>query len=143
MDEIAPELNEEVIAQVGNRPITTKNIKLLTHVKHSEFETLFNSASLVVSHAGMGTILTSLKLKKNLIIFPRLQQFCEHRNDHQLATAKHLASLYNIQVATNKEEILAGIEVSRSQVEFFDLKFQERDKFIDNLRTQINSFLGS
>ena len=46
-----------------------------------------SETTLIISHAGMGTIITSLLKEKPLLIMPRLAKYNEHRNDHQLATA--------------------------------------------------------
>ena len=52
----------------------------------------FESAHLVVAHAGMGSILTALELNKPLVVMPRRGHLAETRNDHQFDTAQQLAS---------------------------------------------------
>ncbi len=70
-----------------------------------EFNTLFDKARLVVSHAGMGTILSALQKDKPIIVFPRIAAFGEHRNEHQLATARKFKEMGTVNVAMNEEEL--------------------------------------
>ena len=42
------------------------------------------NASLVISHGGAGTIITALKYSKKLILVPRLKEFGEHTDSHQV-----------------------------------------------------------
>ena len=70
----------------------------------------------------MGSILTALQYRKPIIIMPRRAALGEHRNDHQLATAKWLGNKSGIFVAedetallnllSNKETLISGEEIS-------------------------------
>jgi len=53
----------------------------------------------VVAHAGMGTILTSLRFCRPLVLLPRKAALGEHRTDHQAATAHRLQHLAGVRVA--------------------------------------------
>ena len=105
VDFLAPELSEPVIAQIGKSKYQAINIECRAFLGPKEFESLISSASRVVAHAGMGTVLAAKRLGKPLIIFPRRVEFREHRNDHQLATAKHLNGYPGVFVAWTKEEL--------------------------------------
>lgn len=105
IDEVAPELGEEVIAQVARGDYQPKNIKTLDFIAPDEFNDLFEKARLIVSHAGMGTILSALQLHKPIIIFPRIAALGEHRNEHQLATAEKFKELGSVYVAMDEEEL--------------------------------------
>jgi UDP-N-acetylglucosamine transferase subunit ALG13 len=56
--------------------------EIIEHMEH---------ASHVVSHAGVGTILCAIKAGHVPVVFPRLQQFSETVDDHQLGLARALA----------------------------------------------------
>lgn len=105
IDEIAPELCEDVIAQTYKNRYQVKNIKVVDFLPPDEFQDLFSSARLIVSHAGMGTIISAMTLNKPIIIFPRIAKFGEHRNEHQLATAEKMKELGYVYVANNAEEL--------------------------------------
>lgn len=105
IDELAPQLNEEVVAQVYQCGFTPKNIKTVDFLAPDEFNTLFDKARLIVSHAGMGTILSALQKDKPIIVFPRIAALGEHRNEHQLATAHKFKKMGAVNVAMNEEEL--------------------------------------
>lgn len=105
IDEVAPELGEEIVAQVYQLGFEPKNIKTINFLAPDEFNELFKKARLIVSHAGMGTILSALQQRKPIIIFPRIAALGEHRNEHQLATAEKFKELGSVYVAMNEEEL--------------------------------------
>ena len=105
IDELAPQLNEEVVAQVYQCGFTPKNIKTVDFLAPDEFNTLFDKARLIVSHAGMGTILSALQKDKPIIVFPRIAALGEHRNEHQLATARKFKEMETVNVAMNEDEL--------------------------------------
>lgn len=105
IDEVAPQINEEIIAQVYKCGFTPKNIKTVDFLAPDEFNNLFEKADLIISHAGMGTILSALQKHKPIIIFPRIAALGEHRNEHQLATAEKFKELGSVYVAMNEQEL--------------------------------------
>lgn len=105
LDELAVNLNEDVIAQTFNGEYKPKNIKTVDFVPPDEFSKYFSKARLIVSHAGMGTILSALTKHKPIIVIPRLASLGEHRNDHQLATAMRLDELGFVNVAYDRKQL--------------------------------------
>jgi UDP-N-acetylglucosamine transferase subunit ALG13 len=63
------------------------------------------SATIVVGHAGIGTMLNARLLRKPVVLFPRRAKLGEHRNDHQLATAAALAGRPGIGIARNDNDL--------------------------------------
>ncbi len=105
LDEIASNIDEEIIAQTKGGEYEAKNIRTFDFVPPDEFETIFSQARLIVAHAGMGTIISALKANKPIIVVPRLASLGEHRNDHQIATAKKMDELGYIHVAYDREQL--------------------------------------
>lgn len=100
MDLLVPELRGvEVVAQVSHTEYSIQNMKSFSFLEPQKFNEQFSKADLIVSHAGMGTVISAMKLEKPIIIFPRLASLGEHRNEHQLATARVLEKLKYIHVA--------------------------------------------
>jgi UDP-N-acetylglucosamine transferase subunit ALG13 len=105
LDRIAPELHEDIYAQVLKGKYKPKHIKTLDFISPDEFEKVFAQARLIVAHAGMGTILSALRKSKPLIILPRLASLGEHRNEHQTATARMMKEKNYAYVATDEKEL--------------------------------------
>lgn len=105
VDEVAADLDEEVIAQVYKSNYDAKNIKTINFLPPDEFQKLFSSARMIVAHAGMGTIISAMQQQKPIIVFPRIAKLGEHRNEHQLATAEKMKELGYVYVANDAEEL--------------------------------------
>lgn len=109
VDEMAPQLDEEIIAQVYQLGFQPQHIKTVDFLAPDEFNELFNKARLIVAHAGMGTILSALQQHKPIIVFPRIAALGEHRNEHQLATAEKFKEMGSVYVAMNEEELRGSL----------------------------------
>ena len=106
VDSIAVDFAEhKFIAQTSENGFRATNMETLSFVPPSEFKRLFTQSSFVISHAGMGTIISALQIKKPLIVMPRLARLGEHRNEHQIATARKMEALGYIYVANNAIEL--------------------------------------
>lgn len=105
LDGLVPTLGEEVVAQVGASEGAWPNLDIRRSLTPAEFEDTFTSARVVVAHAGIGTILSAKRYGKPLVILPRRHALGEHRNDHQLATARQVESLPGIHVAWETEDL--------------------------------------
>lgn len=88
-----------VLAQTGASLTRFDHMETVAHLSQSDFAARISAARLVVSHAGMGTILSAAELGKPLILMPRRMGLGEHRTDHQLDTATEMARLGNVTVA--------------------------------------------
>ena len=105
LDEIAPQLDEDIVAQVNGSGYLPRHINTIDLLPPDEFDRLFSSARLIVAHAGIGTIITAMQQQKPIIIFPRIAALGEHRNEHQLATAEKMKEAGWVYVANTKEEL--------------------------------------
>jgi UDP-N-acetylglucosamine transferase subunit ALG13 len=99
-----------VFAQIGPTGLRPRHIDYKRFVPPAECQELMLSADAIVAHAGMGTILRALELGKPLLVVPRRAALGEHRNDHQLATARRFAELGRVAVAFDESEIPARLE---------------------------------
>lgn len=109
IDEFAVTYTSEVVAQTGIGSYKPIALLCKESISREVFEKYVESSSLVVSHAGMGTVLAAMKYNKPHIIVPRLYEFGEHRNDHQLATVEFLKRYKNIHVVDNIEDLSTTI----------------------------------
>ncbi|MDH3707466.1 MAG: glycosyl transferase family 28, partial [Acidimicrobiia bacterium] len=74
-----------------------------------EFRRRVADAELVISHAGMGTILTALECETPILVMPRLASQGEQRNDHQVDTANRLREVAGIPVAADERELASRL----------------------------------
>jgi UDP-N-acetylglucosamine transferase subunit ALG13 len=109
MDALAPKLGMPVIAQTGKGSYQPRNMDARVKIAPGEFEALVGEARLIVSHAGIGTVLTAARCRKPILLMPRRAMLGEHRNDHQLATVGKLAGRPGILVAADEHELAQRI----------------------------------
>jgi UDP-N-acetylglucosamine transferase subunit ALG13 len=95
----------DVFAQIGEGGWEPRHIPFAQFLQPPEFRQRFQSASIVVSHAGMGTILTALHHGKPILVMPKRASLREHRNEHQLATARHMMEKAGVNVAFDEAEL--------------------------------------
>lgn len=76
-------IKEEVIVQKGYTKFVSKEMTLYNQIPTDEMKSLINKADLVITHGGVGSIITSLECGKKVIAVPRLKRYSEHVNDHQ------------------------------------------------------------
>lgn len=93
------------VVQAFSSQYTARNFEVLDFVPASDFSKYVEECDLIISHAGMGTIISALVACKPIIVMPRLFAFHEHRNDHQLATARQFDAMGYVNVAFNEEEL--------------------------------------
>ena len=110
MDQWAGQTGQEVVAQVGRTTYQPAHLQASAFLDQEIFLRCLSESSLVVAHAGMGTIITAVESGKPIIVMPRQASLGEHRNDHQLATARRFAALHYVRVAHEAPELGAAID---------------------------------
>ena len=76
-------IKEEVIVQKGYTKFESENMTLYTQLPVDELQQLIEKADLVITHGGVGSIISSIQRGKKVIAIPRLKKYGEHVNDHQ------------------------------------------------------------
>ena len=95
----------DVFAQIGEGGWEPRHIPFRHFLQPPEFREKFAAARLVISHAGMGTILTALHHGKPILVMPKRASLGEHRNEHQLATAHKMREIAGVNVAFDESEL--------------------------------------
>ena len=103
-----------VLAQIGPGGFRPQNCESIDFLNPRDYKKAFEQASLVVSHAGIGTIITAVQLQKRLVVMPRLASLGETRNEHQLATVRHFNRCPNICIADTENHLAAQIDSALS-----------------------------
>jgi uncharacterized protein (TIGR00661 family) len=108
VDKIAADYPDvKFVVQALNSQYSANNIQIVDFLSSSDFNKHLNNAKLIISHAGMGTIISALVKRKPIIVMPRLHKFNEHRNDHQLGTAIQMDADGYVFIAYNEDELIA------------------------------------
>ena len=77
-------IQEEVVVQKGYTKFESKDMTIYDELPIEKFNELIEKADLVITHGGVGSIISSVTRGKKVIAVPRLKKYNEHVNDHQL-----------------------------------------------------------
>ena len=76
-------IQDKVIVQAGFTKYSSDNMEIFDLIPQDEFNNLMSKADLVITHGGVGNIISALEKNKKVIAVPRLAKYDEHINDHQ------------------------------------------------------------
>lgn len=99
----------DVLAQIGDSAYSPQHMQFVKNLDPQAFRERVSEAELVVSHAGMGTVLTALQSGTPLLLMPRRGSLHETRNDHQVATVTWLGKSDGISVALDERELTSEL----------------------------------
>lgn len=129
----------EAYAQVGPGGYRPRNMEYVEFVGPEEYKRLVDQSTLIISHAGMGSIITALQYGKPLIVVPRKGSLLETRNDHQSTTVDRFRHFDGIFVATDESKIGDLLDsVSDNPLPASISQFAS-DRLIDTIKVFINS----
>lgn len=96
---------KQIIAQVGFDAYQSPNYRCFDMIADEQFKQMIEESDLIIAHAGTGTVISSIKKGKKVIIFPRMAKFDEHYDDHQLELAELFTKQGYVLQATDKNEL--------------------------------------
>lgn len=111
-------IQEEVVVQAGYTKYQSEHMKVFDYVSQEEMNEYVKKSRLIITHAGVGTILTCLENNKKVIVVPRLAKYKEHTNDHQVQIAEEFSK--------------AGYVVYLKDLESLGEEIKNMDKFNPN-----------
>ena len=130
-------IKEPVFAQIGKTDFKPEYMQYAKMLNGNEFNEKISVADYIISHAGVGSIITALDNKKPLLVMPRLRKFKEHVNNHQIALAQKFEQLGHILVAYNIHELPDKLEQLKTFVP------KPRENQAQAVANRIRSFLQS
>ncbi|MEE9325991.1 MAG: glycosyltransferase [Cocleimonas sp.] len=97
--------NEEVIVQISDGEYLPKNCEYHAFMDGEQYNNKIKNASVFVSHAGMGNIISARENQTPIIVLNRQFTLGEHRNDHQADGLKWMAKLAGVYTASTQQEL--------------------------------------
>ncbi len=116
VDELAESgrVGEDFFIQSGVSTYKAKHCECKDFMDSSKYVENINNCSVLVTHAGVGTIVTALKLGKPVVVVPRLAKFNEHVDDHQTQIAKAFSDKGCVLSCENVDELADYIEKAKT-----------------------------
>lgn len=122
VDKVASELPEEkFFAQIGQSRYEPKAMGWVRDIDELTYHQYLSESELIIGHAGMGTIISAVDYGIPVIIVPRHFENGEHRNNHQVSTAKRFSGKAGVIVFDDiiglKDVILASRAVQECDID--------------------------
>ena len=95
----------EVFAQIGDGGAQPAHMPWASMLTPSDFRRRCAASDVIVSHAGMGTILSAAESGRPLVCLPRRPELKEVTSQHQVATARWLRERRGIRVIDDEAQL--------------------------------------
>ena len=108
-DGLAAEIDEKVFIQYGcstYKPIHAEGRDYVTFPEAQEFT---KASTIMIAHAGIGTIIGALRSGIPIVIVPRYKKNKEHFNNHQLEIAEAVKGRPGVEVVYEGEALLPAV----------------------------------
>lgn len=102
-------LTQEVFAQIGHSTYEPKRYCWTRFMTGAEFEEKIGACDLLLTHSGVGTILSGKKLDKPVLVYPRSTQYGEHVDDHQWQIAREFGKRELVLVCEDRDVLAERI----------------------------------
>ncbi len=93
-------INEEVIVQAGYTKFKSHKMRIIDFISKEQLDKFQDEADLIITHGGVGSIISSIQKGKKVIAVPRIHEYGEHVNNHQTDIVKSF----------NEQGYIIGIE---------------------------------
>lgn len=138
VDELIDEnvIKDEVFGQIGVSDYIPRNYEYVKFMPQEEFNKKIDKADLIITHAGTGVIVNAVKKGKKVIGVPRLKEYGEHVDNHQIQLIKEFENLNFIEAVydiENIEEALKNVILK---------KYNKYESNTDVILESIEKFIG-
>lgn len=116
-------IKDRVVVQSGFTKYESDNMEVFDLIPMKTFDKLMDEADLVITHGGVGSILSAIRKNKKVIAIPRLSKYKEHTNDHQKQIVEEFV---------NKGYILTCKDLNKIDLVIEDTKTFEPKKYKSN-----------
>jgi UDP-N-acetylglucosamine transferase subunit ALG13 len=102
---ILPRLPQPVIVQHGSTPFAAAQCRAMRFMEMAEFDRLVRDASLVIIHAGAGSVIHAVRAGKVPVVMPRRARDKEAVDNHQVEFALQLEGLGRVVLAREAQDL--------------------------------------
>jgi UDP-N-acetylglucosamine transferase subunit ALG13 len=108
-------LHEELVVQHGISPVRPRGARCVDYLAYEELVSLVRAARVVITHAGVGSVLTALANGKQPIVVPRLAGAGDAIDDHQLEFARHAARAGIVRLVEDPHDLGEALRTGASE----------------------------
>ena len=133
-------IKDKVVVQAGfSSDYKSKDMEMFDLIPMKKFDKLISECDLLITHGGVGSIVTGLKNNKVVIAVPRLKEYKEHTNNHQLQIIENFSDSKYVIGLTDLNEINSALKKAAS---FKPKKYKSnKEKFNKFIEKEIDKYL--
>jgi UDP-N-acetylglucosamine transferase subunit ALG13 len=129
---------DELVVQHGSSSVRVDGARTVDFLSFDELTDLVDSARLVVTHAGAGSVLVALAAGKRPVVVPRLHALGEAVDDHQLVFARHLAGAGLVTLVEDPDGLVDAVARNGSS----DARLRGADALTEDLSRYLHEAVG-
>ena len=127
---------EDIFGQIGKTFYKPDNFQYVDFLVKADFDSYVNKADALISHAGMGAISMAMEYGKPLLVMPRLKEYKEVVNNHQVEIAKRFEQSGHLLAAYNPSDLVEKIKQLKAFVP------RKRKTQIESVSNEIANYLS-
>src|SRR5699024_11036783 len=125
LDRIVDEgiISDEIFAQIGKSNYEPQYFNYERFLSHEELAYYQDKEDIVISNAGTGSLVGALKKRKKVIAVPRLEEYGEHIDNHQLQVASVLEKekyLLTVTDISNLGKAITNLKSNKAEVKLYE-----------------------
>lgn len=131
-------ITEEVFAQTGSSAYQPRHYGSTPFMGKEEFDEKVAACDLLITHSGVGTIISGMQRGKGIIVYPRLAKYGEHVDDHQLQIAEAFSAHGYVLLCGEKDDL--GKKISEAKEKEFAVYHSQRERVITAVKDFLEAF---
>ena len=136
--------NVEVFVQIGSSSYVPKNVKWAVFLSREEFDRYIEEADLVITHGGTGAIIGAVARGKRVVAVPRLAEYNEAVDDHQVELVRQFEEMGLIKGCFDLNRLTDDVtEALRTELVRYQSNTEAILESIDEFIREEVSFAGS
>ncbi|TRZ36827.1 glycosyltransferase family 28 [Niallia circulans] len=130
------EIKEEIIAQIGVSDYVPANYNYVKFVDGDTINRYMETCSLLITHSGTSSIIQGLRLNKKVLVVPRLAEFGEHVDNHQVEIAKTFEDAGYVEVVNDISNLGDKLQILEEK------EYEEFSSDNTELLSSVREFIG-
>lgn len=104
---------DEIVMQSALYPVKP-NFTHFGLIPNDKFNRYMREVEVVVTHSGVNSIISCMEMDKPLVVCPRLHEYGEHVDNHQMEIATLMHDKYDVLICTDMKDLPELIEQAKT-----------------------------
>lgn len=130
-------LEGDIFAQIGHSDYVPRNYKYKDFLSKDDFASCISNCDVLITHSGVATIITGMKLGKPVVVVPRFASYGEHVDDHQLQIAESFSDKNLVLMCKNMDNLDEIVQEARTHT--FSRYVSQKERMVKTIRDYLET----